>query len=86
VTAWKWKGEMSLNLYLVSRKDDVDYDETASYVVAASDSNNARGFGSHVSGDQPDSIWWAPTTSITLIGVAVPSLDVGIVHSDYKRG
>jgi hypothetical protein len=78
--------EQPLNLYVVARGDEVDYDETAAYVVAATSAADARRAGESVSGIQSDSIWWAPETAVTLIGVAGPDVDPGIVIADYHAG
>ncbi len=75
-----------MNLYMVSRNDDTNYDETVAYVAAAHDEDGARGLGSHASGDQHDAIWWAPSTTVTLIGQANPQVDAGIVIADYHAG
>jgi hypothetical protein len=75
-----------LNIYVVRRGDDTSYDETAGYVVAAVTMTDACRYGAKVSGDQPDTVWFAPTTTCTLIGRADPQTEPGIVLTDYHAG
>jgi hypothetical protein len=75
-----------MNLYLVSREDDIEYDETTSYVVAAPDELEARNWGAYASGDQSAAVWHTPTTTVTLIGTAAPDVPAGGVHYSYNAG
>jgi hypothetical protein len=76
----------TLNLYLVTRGDGTNYDETVAYVAAAHEEDGARGLGTHADGDQHDSIWWASTTTVQLIGQAAPQTGAGIVIADFHAG
>jgi hypothetical protein len=74
-----------LNLYLVKRTDEYGYDESVSYVAAAEDENVARKLGQHLTGDQPWSIWWAPTTLVIKIGTAGPgATEPFVIHEHYR--
>lgn len=74
-----------LAVFHVSREAGVDYDETAGYVAVAQDERHARSLGADVSGDQPATVWFAPTTTVTRIGTVGPAAPQ-IVLTDYKAG
>lgn len=74
-----------LDLYLVTRTDEYGYDESVSYVAAAENEHVARRLGQTLTGDQPWSIWWAPTTLVTQIGTAGPgATEAFVVHEHYR--
>lgn len=74
-----------MNIYLVTRTDDVSYDEVRGYVVTAFTDEFARLHGEGLVGDQPSSIWYAPTTKVTCLGPDTTGSEDGTIHiEDYK--
>ena len=73
-----------LNLYFVKRTDHADYDEYDSYVVAAVSEEGALamhprcGWGGG---------WTTPENVVAkLLGVALPSIEGGIICSSFNAG
>lgn len=78
---------MPLNLYLLARQDDVDYDEVRSVVVAAPTAAVARQTAKKIEqGDQPAEVWSPDHAALTKIGTASPRVRAGVVHLDMKNG
>lgn len=76
-----------MNIYLVTRTAERNYDEMVSYVAIAQDEGAARELGTHERGDQAPTVWYAPDTLVIWIGTAAPSVDEGfVVHSDFNAG
>lgn len=75
-----------MELWLITRTDDVDYDEARSLVVAARTKDDAlQETVNSVSGAQDGAVWYAPTTEIESIGEAHPTYPAGIVLVDMKE-
>lgn len=77
-----------MNLYLLTRNDDVGWDEYISMVVAAPDEESARVISPRGQDYQIDDWDWAPPwlINVTLIGTAVPGVAKGPVHKSFKAG
>ena len=64
-----------MNLYLIERTDDVDWDEYDSGVVAAAET-------------EADIAWWPngerAVCTVKLIGVAVEGQPAGLIHSSFN--
>jgi hypothetical protein len=73
-----------LNLYLISR-DDHDYDEDDSAVIAAATPKLARELAeSGLSG--PKGVWAHGKAKLQKIGVAGPRVKQGVVLNSYNAG
>lgn len=76
-----------MNIYKLVRTDDVDYDETAGLVIAAQSPERAQEIAhDEARGDQSPDIWYAPTTEVECIGIAVWGVGTGILLTDFLRG
>ena len=69
-----------LNLYFVERTDHADYDEFDSYVVAAVSEEAALASHPHYGWPDPKKVL------VKLIGVALPSIEDGIICSSFNAG
>ena len=89
--------DIPLNLYLVGRTDEVDYDETVSVVVRASCESDARRLVTrHASGDEAIDntwsegfrgyhFWYSEASFVTLLASGVEG-DEGIVCRNFNAG
>lgn len=59
-----------MNIYLVERQDEVDYDEYRAMVFVASTPERAREMASERNGFEKPEIWLDEQTTCTLIGTA----------------
>lgn len=86
-----------MNLYLITRNDDTDYDQYDSAVVAAPDEDAAKELIERNSRDWTHTTWTyvakAPVESHTklditvkLIGTAIDEMQYGIVVASYNAG
>lgn len=76
-----------LNLYMLTRQDDVAHDEVRSVVIAAPTAAVARQTAKKIEeGDQPADVWSPESASLLKIGVAAPRVRAGVVHMDTKQG
>lgn len=76
-----------MNLWKIERTDPVHYDETAGAVIAAETEQRARKIAhDELVGDQDPNVWFAPTTEVTWIGVALPEMGSGIILTDFRAG
>jgi hypothetical protein len=73
-------------LWLLERDDSNRYDETHGVVIAADTELEARELAGNVGGAQPASIWFAPTTTVRAVGVALPDVEKGTILRDYNAG
>jgi len=82
-----------MNLYLIKRTDEIDYDEYAGFVIAAEGEKQAREIAAKRSFCEGKDIWldtfdgnyYTPMVLIKMLASDV-SLPEGIVLSDYKAG
>jgi hypothetical protein len=72
--------------WLLERDDKLGYDETHGVVIAADTAQEAQELSANVGGDQPASIWFAPTTTIRAVGIALPGVEKGIILRDFNAG
>lgn len=73
------------NIYLISRKDDYDYDEYDSFVISASSSIKARGIASENAGDECGYVWTIPKHSkIKKIGKT--NQKEGVILASFNAG
>ncbi|NEA33100.1 hypothetical protein [Streptomyces sp. SID13031] len=76
---------MRMNLYLLTRTDDVDYDEASAMVVAAVELWPARGIAAASHAAEPDSVWTSPNHSTCdLIGTAAEGIAPRVLLVDVK--
>ena len=79
-----------MNLYLLTRKEEVDWDQYISMVVAAPDKESARVISpdGRVNVNYSKEDWWAPPhlVKVKLIGIAVPGTPSGPIHRSFKAG
>jgi hypothetical protein len=76
---------MTLNLYLLTRTDNVDYDEAAAMVVAAVEPWPARAIAAASHGTEPDAVWTSPNHSTCdLIGLAAEGIAPRVLLVDVK--
>jgi hypothetical protein len=75
-----------VNLYLLRRTDRIGYDELAGVVVAAYSEKAARSLAADANCDEGAAIWSEPSTTVELIGRAVPGLPSRIVLRDFNAG
>ena len=68
-----------MNLYLIERTDNVDYDEYDSFVVAAYTEFEARSYANF------HAVLSSPATA-HLIGQAAPDVQPGVVLGSYNAG
>lgn len=61
-----------LNIYLLTRTDDVDYEQDEAMVIIAATSDDAREFAG-------TGVWHQPSTTVTHVGKALPDAKGGIV-------
>lgn len=82
-----------MNIYLVQRTDDVDYDEYAGFICVAESEEAAMkicedAHGSH--GENGENDWgsWPrrKIVAVTLIGNAVYGLEAGIIFDYFRVG
>jgi hypothetical protein len=61
-----------LNIYLLTRTDDVDYEQDEAVVVVAANPDDARQMAG-------GAVWYLPTTTVGHIGKARPDVRGGVV-------
>lgn len=72
-----------LFLWVIDRTN-ADYDEDAGHVIAAETEAQVRDFASRASSEAAAVAWMRPDESnVRKIGTALPSIDAGIVFTDY---
>ncbi|GAA3560813.1 hypothetical protein [Kribbella ginsengisoli] len=76
---------MTLKLWLLTRTDDVDYDEVAVMVVAAVELWPARGIAAASHGRESGAVWASPNHSTCdLIGTAAEGITPRVLLVDVK--
>jgi hypothetical protein len=75
-----------LNLYLIERTDEVDYDEMTSVIVAEATPKLAREQARTARGGQSPDVWAHGKAKLQTIGMANPRIKQGIVHESYNAG
>lgn len=77
-----------MNLYLLTRKGEVGWDQYISMVVAAPDEESARVISPRGQDYQSGDWDWVPPqlVKVKLIGIAVPGIAKGPVHKSFKAG
>ena len=77
---------ITVNLYLVKRDTLTDdagtWDTNLAHVVAARSEQSARVFASELARDEGPFVWFAPTTTVTLVGKADKATDEGRVLTE----
>lgn len=68
-----------MNIYLVARTDACSYNEQCSVVVIAADEASARSVAAYHAGDEGRDCWFAPLTTVELLGTANPHTAAGLV-------
>jgi hypothetical protein len=74
-----------VNLYLLEREDEVDWDEPAGYVIAAASEEEAREWIAKPGWIEQSAVseWrW----SARVIGTAAPGVEPGEILCDFKAG
>lgn len=62
----------SLNIYLLTRTDDVDYEQDEAMVVVAANADDARQMAG-------GAVWYLPTTTVGEVGKARPDMQGGVI-------
>lgn len=85
-----------MNLYLLERTDEADYEEVCGYVIAANSDVDARRISKESNGwnvrISPDELRWKvgpipdDRVTCTLLGKAEPGIEAGIILCDFLHG
>jgi hypothetical protein len=69
-------------------RSEADHDEMSGLVLVAETESDARQIAHDGSrGDQSPDAWFAPTTTVTAIGEALPGLESGtVILTDFLEG
>lgn len=75
------------SIWLLTRTDDVDYDETNGFVIVAVTEAEARAIACANTGGFEDShIWVSPTVICRNIGTANEGMTPGVLLIDFRAG
>lgn len=80
---------MRLFIYMLKRKGDIAYDETAAVIVRARSSAKARKLAATVRGDEGELAWTCPgRSSCRKLGEVTPGAraDEAVILRDFKAG
>jgi hypothetical protein len=77
------QGGAEMNIYLLKRTDDVDYDETAGFVIRARSLPEAQALAK--AKDYSNCLWSSPTVEATVIGTSHSEV-AEIILRDYRAG
>lgn len=75
-----------MNIYLITRTDDVDYDQPAAVVVVARSYAEARQVARTAKYSPSPRVWDAANATLKLIGTALDDQPAGIILTDFLRG
>lgn len=79
-----------MNIYKITRKSDVGYDECYSFVITADSPKTTRKSAAKYSGDEGPELWLNPKSSkVELIGQTsktFKSKNGNVVLADYRNG
>jgi hypothetical protein len=69
-----------LGIYLVTRTDDVDYEDNDAVVVIAANADDAREFAANAPGSRAgNSAWHLSATNVILVGKALSDAQGGVI-------
>jgi hypothetical protein len=76
------------SIYLVQRDSAIDngatYDSNKAHVIVAASEYDARQFAADVPiGDENRAVWFARSTTATVLGVAAAGTEPGVILTDY---
>lgn len=74
----------SLDIYLVTRNDDVDYEDNQAVVVVAANPDDARQMAGGAEGSRSVGDWYLPTTTVGHIGKARPDMRGGVILASNR--
>jgi hypothetical protein len=69
-----------MNIYLVARTDPPTYHEQLAVTIMAEDEDGARTIAAEHAGDECESIWYLPSTTVTFLGVADDAVVKNVDH------
>lgn len=74
----------SLTIYLVTRNDDVAYEDNEAVVVVAANPDDARQMAGHAEGSRSVGDWYLPTTDVGEVGKARSDMQGGVVLASNR--
>lgn len=75
-----------MNLYLIKRSGDIDYDEAAGHVVAAGSYAEARKLAAVRAGDEGEATWVDARYSSCQLLATNAHVRKGVVLTDFRAG